>query len=93
MLFGSNLLEVAIGVIFLYLLLSLLCSALTELIESLIRFRARDLKRGVGRLLQDPRLVEIFFDHPLIKPLGETPSYIPARTFSLRGFRTIPDSL
>jgi hypothetical protein len=83
MLFGSNLLEVAIGVIFLYLLLSLLCSALTELIESFIRFRARDLQRGVGRLLQDPRLVQTFFDHPLIKPLGETPSYIPARTFSL----------
>ncbi len=83
MIFGSNLLEVAIGVIFVFLLLSLLCSALGELIESFIRFRARDLERGVGKLLGNPDLVNDFFNHPLVKPLGEKPSYIPARTFSL----------
>ena len=83
MVFGSTLLEVAIGVIFVYLLLSLLCSALSELIESFIRFRARDLERGIGKLLKDPGLAEEFFNHPLVEPLGERPSYIPARTFSL----------
>src|SRR5215213_3047355 len=83
MLFGSNLLEVAIGVVFVYLLLSLLCSAFTELIESIIRFRARDLKRGIGKLLNHPELAKDFFKHPLVRPLGERPSYIPARTFSL----------
>jgi hypothetical protein len=83
MLFGSNLLEVAIGMIFVYLLLSLLCSAFSELIESLIRYRARDLKRGIDKLLDDPDLVKGFFNHPLVKALGEKPSYIPARTFSL----------
>jgi hypothetical protein len=83
MLFGSNLLEVAIGMVFVYLLLSLLCSALGELIESFLRFRASDLKKGIGNLLQDPDLANKLFQHPLIKPLGEKPSYIPARTFSL----------
>jgi hypothetical protein len=83
MLFGSNLLEVAIGVVFVYLLLSLLCSAFCELIESVIRFRARDLERGIGRLFNDPGLAKDLFNHPLIKPLGQKPSYIPARTFSL----------
>ena len=83
MLFGSNLLEVAIGMIFVFLLLSLLCSALSELIESVIKYRARDLERGVGKLLNDPDLTKSFFNHPLVKPLGEKPSYIPARTFSL----------
>ncbi|HEX5735735.1 MAG TPA: hypothetical protein VF131_23105 [Blastocatellia bacterium] len=83
MLLGSNLLEVAIGMIFVYLLLSLLCSALSELIESLIKFRARDLEKGVGKLLNNPELTKNFFNHPLIKPLGEKPSYIPARTFTL----------
>lgn len=81
--FGSNLLEVAIGVIFVYLLLSLLCSAFSELIESFIKYRARDLEKGIGKLLNDSSLVKDFFNHPLVKPLGEKPSYVPARTFSL----------
>jgi hypothetical protein len=81
--FGSTILEVAIGVLFVYLLLSLLCSALGELIESFVRFRARDLKKGIKNLLHRQDLVKDFFNHPLIKPLGENPSYIPARTFSL----------
>lgn len=83
MLLGSTLLEVGIGVVFVYLLLSLLCSAFNELIESFAKYRARDLETGIRRLLSDPGLAEQFFNHPLVKPLGEKPSYIPARTFSL----------
>lgn len=83
MVFGSTLLEVGIGVIFVYLLLSLLCSAFSELIESFMKFRARYLEKGIGKLLNDPALVSDFLNHPLVKPLGERPSYIPARTFSL----------
>jgi hypothetical protein len=33
--FGSEVLEVAIGLVFVYLLLSVLCSAIAELIETL----------------------------------------------------------
>lgn len=83
MVFGSTLLEVALGVAFVYLLLSLLCSALTELLETFVKFRARDLERGISKLLHDSSLATEFFTHPLIKPMGEKPSYIPARTFSL----------
>src|ERR1044071_8090095 len=83
MLFGSTLLEVAIGVAFVYLLVSVLCSALNELIEAWLKYRARYLEDGIRKLLSDPGLAESFFNHPLVKPLGERPSYIPARTFSL----------
>lgn len=83
MIFGSTLLEVAIGVIFVYLLLSLLSSAFSELIEAFLKYRARDLEKGIGKLLDNQKLAADFFNHPLIKPLGEQPSYIPARTFSL----------
>jgi hypothetical protein len=83
MLFGSTLLEVAIGVVFVYLLVSLLCSALNELIEALLKYRARYLKKGIAQLLSDPGLARQFFDHPLVKPLGDKPSYISSRTFSL----------
>ncbi len=85
MLFGSNVLEVAIGMIFVYLLLSLLCSAASELIASLWKFRAKDLERGITKLLSDQKLAEKFFKHPLVKPLYAEgkPAYVPARTFSL----------
>ena len=83
MLFGSNMLEVAIGVIFVYLLVSILCSALNELIEAWLKYRARYLEHGIRQLLIDPGLANKFFAHPLVKPLGDRPSYIPARTFSL----------
>lgn len=83
MLFGSTLLEVAIGVVFVYLLVSLLCSAVNELLEAWLRYRARYLEQGIRQLLGDPDLAKDFFDHPLVKPLGDNPSYIPARTFSL----------
>ena len=83
MIFGSTLLEVAIGIVFVYLLVSLLCSALNELIEAWLKYRARYLERGIRKLLSDPGLADQFFNHPLVRPLGEKPSYIPARTFSL----------
>src|ERR1041384_7900481 len=85
MLFGSTLLEVAIGLVFVSLLLSLLCSAFNELINAVLKLRAKDLEKGIRRLLSDPELAASFFDHPLVKPLYEDrkPSYIPARTFSL----------
>jgi hypothetical protein len=83
MLFGSTILEVAIGVIFVYLLLSLLCSAFNELLESFIKMRASDLKQGIMKLLGNQNLVQDFFDHSLVKALGNNPSYIPARTFSI----------
>ncbi len=83
MLFGSNILEIALAMAFVYLLLSLLCSALSEFFESLFKFRARDLKKGIAKLLANPNLAEDFFKHPLIETLGKNPSYIPSRTFSL----------
>ena len=83
MIFGSTLLEVAIGVIFVFLLVSMLCSAISELLEAFLKYRAKDLEKGIKMLLDNPDLAKDFFEHPLIKPLGEKPSYIPARTFSL----------
>ncbi len=51
MLFGSTVLEVAIGIVFIYLLLSLLCSAINEYIESHLNYRATNLKKGIELLL------------------------------------------
>jgi hypothetical protein len=80
---GSTILEVAIGMVFVYLLLSLVCSAVGEFIEALLGYRSKDLKKGIATLLNDPKLVEQLYQHPLVQALGKTPSYIPSRTFSL----------
>lgn len=52
--FSSPVLEVAIGMIFFYLLLSLICTALNEMIEAWLKNRAYDLEHGIRRLLDDP---------------------------------------
>lgn len=70
--FGSMVLEVAIGVIFVYLLLSLIVTAVTELISGWLKWRAKDLKAGLRRLLnseQPDRWVNALYDHPLIQGL------------------------
>ena len=49
--FNSNIIDVAIGMIFIYLLLSLMCSAANEIIELMLKKRAIDLERGIRELL------------------------------------------
>lgn len=82
--FGLAMLDVAIGIIFVYLLLSLLVTAGNELIAAVTKWRAKDLQKGIFNLLKD-KATEIY-KHPLIKALsleGKIPSYIPSRTFVL----------
>ena len=85
-------LDVAIGIAFVYLLVSLLCSAIVEGAEAILKRRARDLEMGIGELLRDPKLVERLYNHPLINGLykgsytprmRKLPSYIPSRSFAL----------
>jgi hypothetical protein len=88
-----DMLDVAIGVIFLYLIMSLIASAVAEMIESLLHYRARDLERGIRELVRDPKMVQEIYDHPLVNGLfkgqydpnhkGRLPSYIPSSTFVL----------
>lgn len=89
---GSSIIDTAIGLVFVYLLLSLICSAASELIERFSKKRAKDLESGLSEMLRDPNLVESLYKHPLIyclfpKPYKaggkNLPSYIPARNFAL----------
>jgi hypothetical protein len=87
--FGSPILDVVAGMVFIYLLLSIICTAANEIIASLFSLRARNLAKGIANLLADKRikgLDELFYDHPLIKSLyrgKRKPSYIPDHTFAL----------
>ncbi len=102
--FGSQILEVALGIGFLYLLLSLVCSAITEGIARAFAMRSGTLKSGIRNLLEDPDgkgITKDFYLHPLIKGLYRQgwfdrmvgrdgkPSYISPRTFVLALFDTL----
>lgn len=51
--FGLEILDVVIGLMFVYLLLSLLATALNEYITAVMNLRGKELARGIGRLLDD----------------------------------------
>jgi hypothetical protein len=77
------LLDVVIGVSFVYLLLALICTTANEWIAGARGLRAKTLHQGIGQLLGP--LTGEFYRHPLIATLsepGKRPSYIPAHMFS-----------
>jgi hypothetical protein len=84
--FGSEILEVAIGLAVVFLLGGLLCSALNELVLGVLRnVRANDLWKGLRRVVRDERLAERIRDHPLVEGLRTGPkrqlTYLPSWTF------------
>jgi hypothetical protein len=85
--FGSAILEVVVGLAFVYFLLGVIASHINELIAGVLGWRAADLERGIRTLLADPQLADKVWGHPLITGLsgkaGRAPSYVPATTFSI----------
>ena len=81
-LFGSTVLDVAIGLIFVYLLLAIICTSLNEWIAALFGLRSKNLALGIRQLLDnqpkpvlgDPAkagtdkdwLIAEFHQHPLL---------------------------
>ena len=93
---GSNALETAIGLVFIYLLLSLVCTVINEAISSKLEQRGKTLLEGIKNLLNDPEftnLAQHVYNHGLIDGVmqGATdfskanrlPSYIAPTNFAL----------
>ena len=68
--FSSQILDVAIGLVFLYFFLSLLCSVIIEMVTALTKKRPRMLKDGTLSLLQDSKSVDRLYEQPLF--MGNT---------------------
>ncbi|MDB4891050.1 MAG: hypothetical protein JWL61_2905 [Gemmatimonadetes bacterium] len=67
--FGSEILDVAIGVALVFLMMSFLATAIREAIESVVKARAVYLERGIRQLLDDidgTGIAQAFYEHPLI---------------------------
>jgi hypothetical protein len=73
---GSQVLEVAIGLLFVYLVFSLVCSAAQELVSTALSWRAKNLEEGLRSMLQgeekpnpDDRVLAELAKHPRIKAM------------------------
>ena len=84
-------LEVAIGMVFVWLVLSVAAMQFQEWIGSAFAWRAKFLEKAIRNMLGSDQLVNEFYNHPLILSLSEPgknpgqyrrPSYIPANKFS-----------
>ncbi len=76
--------DVAIGLIFFYVLLSLVCSSIQEIIASIFGLRSKNLEKGIKNLIGSEYARSIY-KHPLIKGLrkpGKLPSYIQPEIFT-----------
>jgi len=91
---GSEILDVVLGLAFVYLLLSLVCSAINEYVAALLNRRGEALIAGIEQLLEDakdPHLKSDVLNHRLIRSMytksifgrERKPSYIPARSFAM----------
>lgn len=93
---GSGVLDTVIGVVFVFLLVSLLVTTCNELLAAMLRSRAKWLEYGVGRLIGSAWARQLYA-HPLIESstlhwtpaapgklpwFGSGPSYIPSRAFA-----------
>jgi len=83
--FNGTVLDVAVGLIFVFLMLSVACSLVNERIQSFFDRRAQMLKAAIEGLLGDE--AKDLIGHPLIQALsqnsGGLPSYIPSATFAV----------
>jgi hypothetical protein len=79
-------LNLAIGITFIYLLFSFVVSALNEFWLTSLDKRADFLRQGLQQLLQDPEKVRQVLDHGLVDALSRstngTPSYIGVEPFT-----------
>jgi hypothetical protein len=86
MLFSTTILEVALGLVFVYLTLGLVCTAIGEAVNAIFALRANTLQKAIGTMLEDDKLRDRFYAHPLVRTLRASddalPSYVPTETFA-----------
>jgi hypothetical protein len=88
----QSILEIAIGLIFAWLILSFVSMYIQEWVVTRLRWRSGMLEEFIRNMLADPAIAEQFYEHPLIQGLhsghmgDHRPSYIPSQQFALALF-------
>ncbi len=82
-LFGSHVLEAALGLASVYLLLAMFCSTVNDWIAALLAVRSDMLRKGILQLLGNA--AQQFYGHPMIQAMmhdGVHPEYVAAGAFA-----------
>jgi hypothetical protein len=87
--FGTEIIEVGIGLAFAYFAISIICSGIVELGVKLSKLRARHMKMALGKLLDDKNyngfVGELYKHHLISSPLKDKlgdPTSITSRNFA-----------
>ncbi len=87
--FDHPIIDVALGLVLFYIVLSLVVSAVQEWVASLFGLRAKNLRAGLENLIDGPgpgaEFARMVYDHPLVKNMAKAkkrPSYIAPETLS-----------
>ncbi len=88
----QEILEVAIGLIFMWLVLSIAAMTLQEWLGNVLNSRARDLEKTIVEMLNSRAMTKQLYNHPLISSLyrgsqnpnkkARLPSYLPPAKFA-----------
>jgi outer membrane murein-binding lipoprotein Lpp len=85
---GTNaLIDIAIGLILMYLVLSLICTSINEFIATLFKMRAATLRMSLETILDDETVRGIFDEHGLVvgskANVKTNPSYLSGSIFAM----------
>ncbi|MCC6616703.1 MAG: hypothetical protein IT320_24730 [Anaerolineae bacterium] len=78
----SAIIEVIIGMIFIFSLLSILVTQINTLITNLLNTRAKHLKAGITDMITDPVVLAKFMSHPLIRLVPPDQRAMPSEQLS-----------
>lgn len=103
--FDSPIIDIAIGLAFLYFLLGLITSSLNELIQTKLRSRSKELHKAILNFLDrdwdeiGEKVLESPYVRSLRKDPNKLPSYIPSSSFAqsiidvIKGAEDLPNSI
>ena len=89
---GSPVIDIAIGLSFIFFLLSLIASAISEFCAGVVNLRGKTLLKGIEGMIGDEKIARKVFGHPLVRTNGKKdaktvlklerkPSYVSAENF------------
>jgi hypothetical protein len=67
----QELLEVAIGLVFMWLIVSVAAMSVQEWFANLLEWRSNDLQSAIRKMLANPELATQFYDHQIIRGLSK----------------------
>lgn len=93
----NTILQVAIGMIFVWVILAVITSQIQEWVASFFAWRSSMLEVTIAQMLGDPKLKDKVYEHPLIKGLytnngKRKPGGIPQDKFALVLFEHLMDA-